>query len=161
MPTSRSPGRKIFLLFVFVELIIAMSFRSLRFSIFAGAAPQVAAAGHGWELLLLGVLVQFDAVRETFGIRMPTLADLALALAVSAFVVAALEATKAYLRRTPQGAAARRQHLAGPGPAVTASRGAPGIGDDRCPGHPGSFPRCRRSAIIRSPLVNPAPHRRR
>ena len=62
----------------------------------------------GWELALFGVLIQFAAVRETFGIRMPTWSDLAMALAVSAFVVAAIEATKGFLRATIERSIARR-----------------------------------------------------
>ena len=53
-----------------------------------------------WEFGLFGVLVQFAMVRETFGIRMPTWPDMAMTLAISALVVAVIEATKAYLRAT-------------------------------------------------------------
>ena len=93
---------KVFLLFVFVELLIATSFRSLRLSLFQAPPHKWLLLAIGWELLLLGVLLQFAAVRETFGIAMPTGSDLAMALAVSAFVVAAIEASKAYLRATPR-----------------------------------------------------------
>ena len=102
---------KIFLLFVFVELIIAMSFRSLRYSIFEAPPHKWLLLAIAWELGLLGVLIQFPIVRETFGIRMPTWPDLAMALAVSALVVFAIEVTKAYLRMTTGGAAARRSRL--------------------------------------------------
>jgi Ca2+-transporting ATPase len=98
---------RIFLLFIFVELIISVSFRSLRYSLFQAPPHKWLLLAIGWELALFAVLVQFAAVRETFGIRMPTWPDLAMALAVSAFVVAAIEATKAFLRATPGGRAAR------------------------------------------------------
>jgi len=52
------------------------------------------------------VLIQFDTVRETFGIRMPSFSDLGMALGISALVVAAIELTKAYLRATAGRAAA-------------------------------------------------------
>jgi nucleotide-binding universal stress UspA family protein len=94
---------RIFLLFIFVELIISVSFRSLRYSLFQAPPHKWLLLAIGWELGLFAVLVQFAAVRETFGIRMPTWPDLAMALAVSAFVVAAIEATKAFLRATPSG----------------------------------------------------------
>jgi Ca2+-transporting ATPase len=99
---------KIFLLFVFVELIISMSFRSLRYSLFQAPPHKWLLLAIAWELALLVVLIQFPAVRETFGIRMPTGTDLAMALAVSALVVFAIEMTKAYLRATAEGQAARR-----------------------------------------------------
>jgi hypothetical protein len=57
-----------------------------------------------WEFILLAVLIQFPVVRETFGIRMPTGSDLAMALAVSAVVVFAIEMTKVFLRATTRGA---------------------------------------------------------
>jgi nucleotide-binding universal stress UspA family protein len=60
------------------------------------------------------VLIQFEPVRETFGIRMPTWSDLWRAHAVSAFVVAAIELTKAFLRATMKGSSAEH-----PAPAVT------------------------------------------
>jgi len=105
---------KIFLLFVFVELIIAASFRSLRYSLLEAPPHKWLLLAIGWELVLFGALVQLDAVRETFGIRMPTLTDLAMALAVSAFVVAVIEATKAYLRATARGGSAAPGPIAPP-----------------------------------------------
>ena len=91
---------RIFLLFVFVELIISMSFRSLRYSLFQAPPHKWLLLAIGWELLLFAVLVQIPAVRETFGIRMPNWADMGMALVVSALVVGAIELTKAYLRAT-------------------------------------------------------------
>jgi Ca2+-transporting ATPase len=94
---------KIFLLFVFVELIIAMSFRSLRYSILEAPPHKWLLLAIAWELGLLGVLIQFQIVRETFGIRMPTWPDLGMALAISALVVFAIEMTKLYLRKRTAG----------------------------------------------------------
>ena len=50
---------KIFLLFVFVELIISMSFRSLRFSLFQAPPHKWLLLAMAWELALFGVLIQF------------------------------------------------------------------------------------------------------
>jgi Ca2+-transporting ATPase len=99
---------KIFLLFVFVELIISMSFRSLRYSLFQAPPHKWLLLAIAWELALFGVLIQIPAVRETFGIRMPTWPDLATALAVSALVVLTIELTKAYLRATTGDTAGKR-----------------------------------------------------
>jgi soluble P-type ATPase/nucleotide-binding universal stress UspA family protein len=107
---------KIFLLFVFVELIISMSFRSLRYSLFQAPPHKWLLLAIAWELGLFGVLIQFAIVRETFGIRMLTWPDLAMALAISAFAVAAIEATKAFLRATTVGSIARRAGLNTTGP---------------------------------------------
>ncbi|MDH4190886.1 MAG: cation-translocating P-type ATPase [Betaproteobacteria bacterium] len=100
---------QIFLLFIFVELIIAMSFRSLRHSLFEAPPHKWLLLAIGWELALFAILIQIPAVRETFGIRMPTWSDLGLALSVSAVVVVAVELTKAYLRSTASGAHADSQ----------------------------------------------------
>ncbi len=89
---------RLFLLFIFIELIISVCFVSLRFSLLQARPHKWLLLAMAWELALFGVLIQFDVVRETFGIGMPDRSDLAIALAVSAFVVAAIEATKAYLR---------------------------------------------------------------
>ncbi|HSE00198.1 MAG TPA: HAD-IC family P-type ATPase [Burkholderiales bacterium] len=101
---------KIFLMFVFVELIIVMSFRSLRYSLFEAPPHKWLLLAIGWELALLGVLIQFPSVREAFGIGMPTWPDLAMVLAASVFVLVAIEIAKAWLRATTKdGAAERRQ----------------------------------------------------
>ena len=91
---------KIFLLFVVVELLISVCFRSLRYSVFQAPPHKWLLLAIGWEVLLLGALIQFETVRETFGIRMPTGSDFVMVLAVSAFVVAVIELTKAFLRST-------------------------------------------------------------
>ena len=65
-----------------------------------GAPAQVAAARDGVGDRVARRADPVRRVRETFGIRMPAWSDIGMALAVSAFVVAAIEATKAYLRAT-------------------------------------------------------------
>ena len=107
---------KIFLLFVFVELIIAMCFRSLRFSLFETPPHKWLVLAMAWEAALLVVLIQFESVRETFGIRMPTWSDVGMALAVSAFVVAAIELTKVFLRVTSGSRVSRRTRPTGASP---------------------------------------------
>jgi Ca2+-transporting ATPase len=103
---------KIFLMFVFVELIIVMSFRSLRYSLFEAPPHKWLLLAIGWELVLLGVLIQFASVREAFGITMPTWPDLAMILAASVFVLVAIEITKAWLRATAKDAVTGRRHPA-------------------------------------------------
>jgi nucleotide-binding universal stress UspA family protein len=106
---------KIFLLFVLVELIISMSFRSLRFSVFESPPHKWLLIAIVWELALLAVLIQFPAVRETFGIRMPAWPDVGMVLAVGALVLVAIELAKAYLRATSDIAVAGRGRLEGAG----------------------------------------------
>ncbi len=89
---------EIFFLFVVVELIIAISFVSLRYSVFRAPPHKWLILAIGWELLLLAVLMQIPAVREAFGIGLPTLGTLGLVLAVGLFVLVVIELTKAVLR---------------------------------------------------------------
>jgi Ca2+-transporting ATPase len=103
---------KIFLMFVFVELIIVMSFRSLRYSLFEAPPHKWLLLAIGWELVLLGVLIQFPSVRGAFGITMPTWPDLAMVLAASIFVLVAIEIAKAWLRATAKDAATAHRHHA-------------------------------------------------
>ena len=90
---------RIFLLFVAVELAIALCLRSLRYSVIEAPPHKWLLAATAWEIVLLVVLLQFPAVRETFGIRMPTAQDLSVALGIAALVAASIEITKAHLRR--------------------------------------------------------------
>jgi Ca2+-transporting ATPase len=89
---------EIFFLFVVVELIIAVSFRSLRYSVFQAPPHKWLVLAIGWELLLLAVLIQIPTVREAFGIGLPTLGNLGLVLAVGLVVLVAIELTKAVLK---------------------------------------------------------------
>jgi Ca2+-transporting ATPase len=89
---------KIFMLFVIVELMIAMSFRSLRYSVFQAPPHKWLLIAIVWELALIAVLIQFPAVREAFGIGLPTVADFGLVLAVGVLVLFAIELTKAALK---------------------------------------------------------------
>jgi Ca2+-transporting ATPase len=87
-----------FFLFVLVELVIAVGFRSLRYTI-------VEAPPHGSLLVAIGVtmaatwlLVQVPAVRGAFGIALPTTGDLGLIALVAGGVLATIEAMKVALR---------------------------------------------------------------
>jgi Ca2+-transporting ATPase len=89
---------RMFFLFIVVELVIAMSFRSLKHSIFKAPPHKWLLFAIFWELVLAFGLIQIPALRETFGIRLPTLTDLAVVTAISAVVLVSMEALKAVLR---------------------------------------------------------------
>jgi len=89
---------QMFFLFIVVELVIAMSFRSLKHSIFKAPPHKWLLLAIFWELVLAFGLIQIPALRETFGIRLPTLTDLAVVTAISAVVLVSMEALKAVLR---------------------------------------------------------------
>ena len=81
------------------ELILALIFRSSRYSIVEARPHKWLLIAIAWELLLIAVLLQFDAVREAFGINMPTLRDVAFVVAVGIGVVISIEIAKAVMRR--------------------------------------------------------------
>jgi Ca2+-transporting ATPase len=90
---------EIFFLFIIVELVIALNFRSLRFSVFK--VPP-----HRWlilailsQVILVAGLVALPSVRESFGILKPTISGLGIILGFSLFVFLAMEAVKALVRR--------------------------------------------------------------
>jgi Ca2+-transporting ATPase len=90
---------EIFFLFIFIELIIALNFRSMRFSIFK--APP-----HLWlilailsQVVLTILLIQIPAIQEAFGITKPSLFTLKVNLGFGVVVFISMEVIKAILRR--------------------------------------------------------------
>jgi Ca2+-transporting ATPase len=94
---------EMFFLFIVVELVIAMSFRSLKYSIFKTPPHKWLLLAIFWELVLVAALLQIPTLRDTFGIRLPTFKDLATVTAISAVVLLSMEALKAVLRRQAAG----------------------------------------------------------
>ena len=90
---------EVFLMFVIIELILAMNFRSLRYSMLEAPPHKWLIIAIVWELALIAVLVQFDAVREAFGINMPTWSDVGFVLLLGAGIMITIEIAKLVLRR--------------------------------------------------------------
>jgi len=99
MPDLACARTQIFFVFILVELVIALNFRSMRFSIFKAPPHRWLLLAILWEILLVTGLVQLPSVREAFGIVKPSFADLASILAFCAVVFVAMEGLKAALRR--------------------------------------------------------------
>jgi Ca2+-transporting ATPase len=90
---------EIFFLFIIVELVIALNFRSLRFSVFK--VPP-----HRWlilaiisQVVLVAALIQIPTIRTSFGVLQPTLPMIGIILGFSAFVFLSMEAVKAVMRK--------------------------------------------------------------
>lgn len=90
---------EVFLMFVIIELILAMNFRSLRYSVFDAPPHKWLLIAIGWELALIALLVQFDSVRDAFGINMPTWRDVAFVTALGVGVFISIEILKVMLRK--------------------------------------------------------------
>jgi P-type Ca2+ transporter type 2C len=90
---------EVFFLFIAVEVIIALNFRSMRFSIFKAPPHRWLLVALAWEVILVAGLIQFDSVRSAFGIAMPTALDLGIIISFGMVVFFSMEAIKFYLRR--------------------------------------------------------------
>jgi Ca2+-transporting ATPase len=90
---------EMFFLFTIVELVIALNFRSMRYSIFAAPPHKWLLAAIAWEVLLVVGLIQFEVVREAFGILLPRLSDLTMIFVFSGVVFLSMEGIKMLIRR--------------------------------------------------------------
>lgn len=90
---------EVFLMFVIIELILAMNFRSLRFSILEAPPHKWLVIAIVWELALIAILIQFDSVREAFGIVMPSWSDVGFVLMLGVGIMITIELAKLWLRK--------------------------------------------------------------
>ena len=90
---------EIFFLFIITEIIIALNFRSMKYSVFTAPPHKWLLIAIVWEILLVAVLIQIPSVRDSFGISRPSASDLGLILGFGMVVFISMEAVKAFLRR--------------------------------------------------------------
>jgi Ca2+-transporting ATPase len=90
---------EIFFLFVIIELIIALNFRSMKYSIFKARPHKWLLLALVWEVVLIFVLIQFQSIREAFGIQMPSFNFILVMLGFGVVVFVSMEVIKALLRR--------------------------------------------------------------
>jgi Ca2+-transporting ATPase len=86
-------------MFVIIELMLALNFRSLRYSILEAPPHKWLLVAIVWELALICVLIQLEPVREAFGIAMPAWSDVGFVLVVGAGVMLTIELAKLLLRK--------------------------------------------------------------
>jgi len=87
-----------FFLFIIIELIIALNFRSMRYSIFKAPPHKWLILALLWEIALIVVLIQFPSVRDAFGIIKPSTSDIGIILGFGVIVFISMEVIKAFLR---------------------------------------------------------------
>jgi len=97
-PDMELARTRVFFMFVFIELIIAINFRSLRYSLIQAPPHKWLLLAIAWELVLIIVLIQFPAVREGFGIGAPSAFDLGMILALGVGIAIAIELAKIKFR---------------------------------------------------------------
>jgi len=97
-PDMELARTRVFFMFVFVELIIAINFRSLRYGLIQAPPHKWLVLAIAWELGLIAVLIQFPAVREAFGITMPSASDIGIIVGLGVIVAVAIEVAKFVFR---------------------------------------------------------------
>ena len=99
LPDMELARTRMFFMFIVVEFMIALNFRSLRFSVFQAPPHKWLLIALFWEVVLIVVLIQIPAMRESFGVRMPEASDIMLICGFGLVVSSAMEAVKFVLRR--------------------------------------------------------------
>jgi len=99
LPDITHARTETFFLFVIIELIIALNFRSMRYSIFKAPPHKWLLLALLWELVLIAVLVQLPSVRDAFGIIRPAASDLGIIIGFGVVVFISMEIVKAILRK--------------------------------------------------------------
>jgi Ca2+-transporting ATPase len=98
--TDLSQARtEIFFLFIIVELVLALNFRSLKFSVFQAPPHLWLVAAVASQVVLIAVLIQSAMIRDAFGVQEPTAVMLLTIGAFSLFVFLVTELVKVGLRR--------------------------------------------------------------
>jgi Ca2+-transporting ATPase len=98
-----------FFLFIIIELIIALNFRSMRYSIFKAPPHKWLLLALVWEFALIAFLVQLPTMRDAFGIVKPSASDIGIILSFGVIVFISMEVVKAVLRAKMAKAAAVRR----------------------------------------------------
>ena len=89
---------EIFFLFIIIELIIALNFRSMRYSVFKSPPHMWLVLAIVSQIILTAVLIQIPSIRESFGIIKPTASDIKVILGFGIVVFISMEVVKAILR---------------------------------------------------------------
>jgi Ca2+-transporting ATPase len=87
-----------FFLFIIIELIIALNFRSMRYSIFKAPPHRWLLLAIAFQIILTAVLIQIPTIRDTFGVVELSTSDLGIILSFGIVVLISMEVVKAVLR---------------------------------------------------------------
>ena len=97
-PDMELARTRVFFMFIFVELIIAINFRSLRYGLIQAPPHKWLVLAIAWEVGLIAVLIQLPAVRDAFGITMPSASDIGIIVGLGIGVAVAIEVAKFVFR---------------------------------------------------------------
>jgi Ca2+-transporting ATPase len=93
---------EMFFLFIIIEMIIALNFRSMRYSVFKVPPHKWLWIAIIWEFVMVAVLIQFPVIRDTFGIDIPSASMLGTIFGFGVIVFFFMELIKAILKKKTQ-----------------------------------------------------------
>ena len=93
---------EMFFLFIIVEMIIVLNFRSIKYSIFKVLPHKWLLMAIVWELVLIAVLIQFSVIRDAFGIDVPSLSMISKIVGVGIVVFISMEVRKLIVEKKMQ-----------------------------------------------------------
>jgi Ca2+-transporting ATPase len=88
-----------FFLFIIIELIIALNFRSMRYSVFKSPPHMWLVLSIVSQIILTAVLIQIPSIRDSFGIIKPSATDIEVILGFGIVVFISMEVIKAIIRK--------------------------------------------------------------
>lgn len=90
---------EMFYLFILVELIIALNFRSMRYTVFKARPHKWLVIAVASQIIQTVLILQIPAVKEAFGITSLALSDMWMILGFCGFVFLSMEVLKPILRK--------------------------------------------------------------
>jgi Ca2+-transporting ATPase len=93
---------EMFFLFIIIEMIIALNFRSMRYSVFKVPPHKWLWIAIIWEFVMVAVLIQFPVIRDTFGINIPSASMLGTIFGFGVIVFLCMELIKVILKKKTQ-----------------------------------------------------------
>ena len=85
---------RLFLVFIFIELTIALSCRSLKYNVFKVKPHKFLLLVIIWEIILISILLSIPVVRKVFGITTIGVFEVGIIIVMCLIVIVSIESTK-------------------------------------------------------------------
>ncbi|MEM2056742.1 MAG: cation-translocating P-type ATPase [Thermoproteota archaeon] len=99
LPYEDIARTRVFISLIFFELVLALTCRSLNYTIFEARPHRFLLAAVFWETILLLALITFPITRQALGIVEPQLTDFLMSTGICLIILVSTEATKLLPRR--------------------------------------------------------------
>jgi len=88
---------RLFLTLIAFELVLALTCRSLKYTIVKAIPHKLLDATIIWEIILISIIVNVPILRESFGLTVVSINDVLLIVGLAAVVLVTIEVTKRLL----------------------------------------------------------------